>query len=250
MVIAVFILVHWYLAGFCQTFFLHRYASHRMFSMPLIWERFFYLVSLVSQGIICMPPKAYAIMHRMHHAYTDTDKDPHSPHIHKDPFRMAFNTAVVFLNLFADPSKSEPRFDEDCPTWPALDRLIARRTFRVLWALALVWFYVWFYGHFASARWVYVFLPVHFYMGLIHGTVANWCGHRYGYRNFESNNLSKNLACIDFFLMGESLHNNHHSRPWLPNFAAKPSEMDPTYEISKLFSRLGILQFNEKSRTR
>jgi len=48
--ILLFLVGHWYLSAFCQTFFLHRYASHRMFSMPLFWERFFYALTFLTQG--------------------------------------------------------------------------------------------------------------------------------------------------------------------------------------------------------
>ena len=33
---------HWYLSLFCQTFFLHRYSAHKMFTMNKFWEKFFY----------------------------------------------------------------------------------------------------------------------------------------------------------------------------------------------------------------
>ena len=32
----------------------------------------------------------------------------------------------------------------------------------------------------------YLLLPVHFVMGPIHGAIVNWCGHKYGYRNFDT----------------------------------------------------------------
>lgn len=250
MVIAVFILVHWYLSGFCQSFYLHRYASHRMFTMPVFWERFFYLLNLACQGISCMPPRTYAVMHRMHHAYADTPQDPHSPKVHKDPFRMAFNTVAIFFRLFAGSLKSEPRFDRDYPTWPAMDRLVARRSLRLLWGAAMAALFILFYVRFAPSPWYFLLLPVHFYIGLINGTVVNWCGHLYGHRAFESGNSSKNLVSIDFLFIGESLHNNHHSKPWLPNFAVKPFELDPTYQISRFFQAMGILRFNEPSKMR
>jgi stearoyl-CoA desaturase (delta-9 desaturase) len=47
--------------------------------MNKFWERFFYLLAYISQGSSYVSPKVYAIMHWMHHAYADTEKDPHSP---------------------------------------------------------------------------------------------------------------------------------------------------------------------------
>ena len=46
MAIAVFFLGHWFLSLFSQTFFLHRYVAHKMFTMSKFWERFFYIFTL------------------------------------------------------------------------------------------------------------------------------------------------------------------------------------------------------------
>ena len=92
MVIVLFFLAHWFLSLFSQTFFLHRYASHKMFKMNKFWERFFYTFTFISQGASFLNPRAYAILHRMHHAYSDTEKDPHSPHFFKDVWSMTAST--------------------------------------------------------------------------------------------------------------------------------------------------------------
>lgn len=41
MSILAFFLAHWYLSLFAQTFFLHRYAAHQMFTMNKTWEKTF-----------------------------------------------------------------------------------------------------------------------------------------------------------------------------------------------------------------
>ncbi|MCS6833869.1 MAG: acyl-CoA desaturase, partial [Flammeovirgaceae bacterium] len=43
MAVLIFLVTHWYLSLFSQTFFLHRYAAHALFKMNKFWERFFYL---------------------------------------------------------------------------------------------------------------------------------------------------------------------------------------------------------------
>src|ERR1700738_1977805 len=87
-VIAIFFVAHWQLSVFFQTFFLHRYGAHRMFTMSKGWERFFYLCTYVAQGSSFLSPRGYAILHRMHHAYSDTPQDPHSPTNYKDVATM------------------------------------------------------------------------------------------------------------------------------------------------------------------
>ncbi|HJY23269.1 MAG TPA: hypothetical protein VJ279_10310, partial [Hanamia sp.] len=78
--ILIFFFCHWFFSLFFHSFFLHRFASHKMFTTSKNWERAFYLMTWFTQGSSYLVPRAYAVMHRMHHAYSDTEKDPHSPH--------------------------------------------------------------------------------------------------------------------------------------------------------------------------
>src|SRR5690606_2830421 len=91
-----FFVLHWQASVFCQTFFLHRYGAHRMFAMSRGWQRFFYLMTYLSQGASVLHPQAYAILHRMHHAYSDTEKDPHSPYFFSDVLRMMWQTKAAY----------------------------------------------------------------------------------------------------------------------------------------------------------
>ncbi len=88
MIILIFFLAHWFLSLFFQTFFQHRYAAHRMFTTSKFWERVFYLMAYFCEGTSFLTLRAYAIMHREHHAYSDTAKDPHSPHFFPDVFQL------------------------------------------------------------------------------------------------------------------------------------------------------------------
>ena len=62
MAIAIFFVGHWWLSVFSQTFFLHRYGAHRMFTMSKGWERFFYLFTYLTQGSSFLVPKGYAVL--------------------------------------------------------------------------------------------------------------------------------------------------------------------------------------------
>jgi stearoyl-CoA desaturase (delta-9 desaturase) len=79
-------------------------------------------------------------------------------------------------------------------------------------------------------------------MGPIQGAIVNWAGHKYGYRNFDCPDQSKNTLLWDFLLMGELFQNNHHQAGAKPNFAAKWYEIDPTYPIILVFDKLGIIK--------
>ena len=73
MAILFFFVAHYYLSLFTQTFYLHRYAAHKMFTMNKFWEKFFFLFTYICQGSSFLSPRAYALLHRMHHADLDID---------------------------------------------------------------------------------------------------------------------------------------------------------------------------------
>ncbi len=243
MAIAIFFVGHWFLSLFSQTFFLHRYSAHKMFTMSPFWEKFFYMFTFITQGSSFLNPRAYAIMHRMHHAYSDTEKDPHSPHYFRSMFKMMMHTKDRYLDLLLRRVEPEKGFDKNIPEWSAIDRFANMWTPRILWGLGYTAFYV----AFATEWWMFLLLPVHFLMGPIHGAIVNWSGHKYGYVNFrDTGDLSKNSLPFDFVTLGELFQNNHHKYPSRANFAVRLFEVDPTYPIMKLLSWLGIIRFTRE----
>lgn len=241
MLILMFFLAHWFLSLFCQTFFLHRYSSHKMFSMSKGWERFFYFLTFLFQGTSFLNPRAYAIMHRMHHTYSDTEKDPHSPHFFKDVVGMMNHTRKIYSDFVTGKAQPEKAFSGDYPIWPALDKFadmwITRLSFAALYTL--------FYVKFAESPWFFALLPVHFLIGPVQGAVVNWCGHKYGYTSFENDDHSKNTIPIDVFLMGELMQNNHHKSPNSPNFAKRSFEFDPTWPMMKFLNFAGVIKLRK-----
>jgi stearoyl-CoA desaturase (delta-9 desaturase) len=241
-----FFVAHWMLSVFCQTFFLHRYGAHRMFTMSKFWERFFYLLTYVAQGPSFLNPRAYAILHRMHHAYSDTEKDPHSPLYFTNVATMMWETKHRYDDFAYDKKSPEARFDGGVPAWPLLDRIGQTWALRILWCAVYVAFYV----AFAPSAWWYLLLPFHFLMGPTHGAIVNWGGHKYGYQNFENGDASRNALFIDFLTMGELFQNNHHKFGMSPNFAARWFELDPAYPIIRLLDAVGIITITSPQKMR
>ena len=242
MAIALFLIAHSTLSVFFQTFFLHRYAAHRMFTCSPRWERIFYLLTWITQGSSFLVPRAYAVLHRMHHAYSDTPKDPHSPRHATGFLAMMWATKNRYFALVARDETPEPRFEGGYPEWPALDRFSDRWAVRVAWGAV----YTFFYMAFATAWWQYLLLPIHYVMGPAHGAIVNWCGHRYGYRNFDNGDDSRNTLFFDFITLGELFQNNHHKHGQRPNFAARWFEVDPSYQVMRVLDAVGIIQLGEK----
>ena len=87
-------------------------------------------------------------------------------------------------------------------------------------------------------------------MGPVHGAIVNWCGHKYGYRNFASDDESKNMLPLDFLTMGELFQNNHHKFGMSPSFAARSWEVDPTYAIMKGLDAIGVIDMTGAQKMR
>lgn len=209
-----------------------------MFTMNKFWEKFFYLFTYLTQGASYLTPRPYAIMHRMHHAFSDTEKDPHSPHFFKEVMSMMKYTYKIFSGIHNNKLQFDAKFDRNFPEWKTVDWMANTWTSRLLFGTGYVIFYV----YFATSWWMYFLLPIHFLMGPVHGAIVNWAGHKYGYRNFNENDHSKNTLIFDFLMLGELFQNNHHHAGAKPNFAAKWWEIDPVYPIIKILDKVKIIK--------
>ena len=237
--VLIFFFSHWFLSLFFHSFFLHRYASHQLYTTSKSWERFFYLCTWLVQGSSYLVPRAYGVLHRMHHSYSDTEKDPHSPHFFKDIWQMMMHTAAIFESLVKGVNVPDPQFTKEyLPVWDRVDRLGSSNFSRVMFGVLYTAFYVFF----APSFWWYLLLPLHFVMGPLQGAIVNWCGHKYGYSNYNNGDHSKNSSPFGILLMGELFQNNHHYDKDDPNFARRWFEFDTTYIIMKALNRLKIIQ--------
>jgi stearoyl-CoA desaturase (Delta-9 desaturase) len=234
--IIVFFLAHWWGSVLMQTFFLHRYASHGMFQLSKPWERFFHFFTYVTQGSSYLVPSAYAYLHRAHHAYSDTDKDPHTPHRFTNVFTMMWETKKSYSALVVGEAQPEARFAGPVPSWPSLDRFGDSTTSRLGWGTAYSLYYLAFAPHWAFL----LLLPVHFLMGPVHGAIVNWAGHKYGYRNFATRDHSRNVLPWDVVTLGELFQNNHHRHAQSVNFGQRWFELDPAHSFVRVLGWLGI----------
>jgi stearoyl-CoA desaturase (delta-9 desaturase) len=246
MAILMFFVATWYLSLFSQSFFQHRYAAHAAFKMSKGWERFFFILAYITQGSSYMSPRGYAIMHRYHHAFTDTEKDPHSPSFSSNIFSMMWRTRSFYQDIIHERMEVEPRFTKNLPEWPAFDRFANGTFSRLLW----VGLYITFFVCFASSPWMYLLLPIVIAMGAFHGAVINWFAHKYGYINFKLKNTSMNLFFIDILMLGESYHNNHHKYPSAINFGRRWHEIDPLYPVIRLMGWMHIIQLPKLARVK
>lgn len=239
-VILIFFIAHWYFSLFSQTFFQHRYAAHKAFTMNTFWEKFFFVFAYLTQGSSYMSPRVYGIMHRIHHAYTDTEHDPHSPSYDKNVFSMMWRTSVTYVGIMYGKISVEERFTKNVPDWKWFDWWGNTWYSRALW----IGIYAWFYVAFAPSAWWFLLIPLHAAMGPIHGVIINWFAHKYGEVNYETDNTSRNLFKVDLLMLGEGYHNNHHKFPSRSNFASKKGEFDPTWPVIALLKKCRVIKLS------
>jgi stearoyl-CoA desaturase (delta-9 desaturase) len=244
MIISITLITHWFLSLFTQTFFLHRYSAHKMFYLNRFWERFFYVLTYVLQNVSFLNPRAYAILHRLHHAYSDTEKDPHSPHNYSNILSMMYATKIEYASILDRHKPIPERFLGGYPEWHWFDKMAESWPSRVAWMALFTTFYI----LFAPAWWYFFFLPIHFLMGPIHGAIVNWFGHVLGYRNHNTPDQSRNTLAVDFLMLGELFQNNHHQHPKNPNFGNRWFEVDPVYQVMRVLAWAGVIRYPKKGK--
>lgn len=112
---------YWFMIDIIQSLFMHRWASHNAWNPPK-WLQ--YVLSTIGVVGLFGTPITYAAWHRTHHAFSDTEKDPHSPvfkgwvyvvfaHYHssqmkraidriRDPYFRWLTDNMIYLMLFGN----------------------------------------------------------------------------------------------------------------------------------------------------
>jgi stearoyl-CoA desaturase (delta-9 desaturase) len=229
--------------GFGITVGFHRLFTHRSFktsmAMRAVWA---ILGSMALEG----PVIEWVAYHRRHHAFSDREGDPHSPHVgHGDGWSGALRGlfyAHVGWVLFSTEPAEEERYAPDLLKDPVLR--FVDRTF-LLWAvlgLALpfglgVALTGTLYGGLLGLLWggaVRIFFLHH-----ITFCVNSLC-HFFGRQAFSTEDESRNLAWLAPITFGEAWHNNHHAFPTSARHGIGRAELDPSAALITLMERIGL----------
>lgn len=186
-------------------------------------------------------PKAWACMHRMHHMYSDTELDPHSPKIF-GIFGVAVEQLHSYENVLRNLIKKNPKYTKIVSDIPfEVSRLNRKKLWMIPYALHFLISLILMY--FTGS----ILLGAAYYVGIMSHPVQGWMvnslAHRYGYRNFSTKDESTNNWLVSLLVFGEGLQNNHHARPKRANFAIRASEIDFGYFMCVISKKLGLLKF-------
>jgi stearoyl-CoA desaturase (delta-9 desaturase) len=241
--VTVFAIVY-QLTGIGVTVGFHRLLTHRSFATsPALRGVFAALGSAAIEG----PVISWVADHRKHHACSDHEGDPHSPHVdHGDGWRGVirglFHAHLGWLFIHTQRG-SKDRFAPDLlcdPVVRAIDRSF------LLWAvlgLALPFGLGVAIGGSVVAGltgllWggaVRVFVLHH-----VTYSINSLC-HMFGQRRFPTNDESRNLFWLALPTLGEAWHNNHHAFPTSAEHGLRRWEIDPSALLIRVLERAGLV---------
>jgi stearoyl-CoA desaturase (delta-9 desaturase) len=213
----------------------HRLFSHRSFHAkgPLRYVIAF-VGSLANQG----GPMVWAAAHRAHHAHADEEGDPHSPRHSR--WWSYVGWLYAYCPAIDDPEQLRKRV-HDLTRDPGL-RFIewTEPIWQILFAVALYFGGAALGGPAVGVSWVvwgwFVRVAIIYHSAAIVNTFA----HEFGYRTFETRDLSTNLWPALPLAAGDCWHNNHHACARSARHGGlRWWESDIAYDLIHLFAKLG-----------
>jgi stearoyl-CoA desaturase (delta-9 desaturase) len=230
----------------------HRLLTHHGF---VCWKPLEYLFAIL--GVCCFQdsPARWVAVHRLHHEHSDRQPDPHTPlvsffwgHV---GWMLVENADLNRLGIFE-------RYARDLVRQP---------------------FYKWLersYGYVLFASWI-VFFAAGFVAALIMGealgaavqfgasvllwgvvvrTVVVWhitwsvnsLTHMWGYRNYDTDEGSRNNVLVALISNGEGWHNNHHADPRSASHGHRWYEFDVVYIVIRFLALIGAAKHVAKPR--
>ena len=230
--------------GFGVTVGFHRLFTHRSFktSAP-VRAVLAALGSVAIEGNVI----SWVADHRKHHAFSDQEGDPHSPHVdHGVGWRGALrglwhaHWGWLFIHTQRGARK---RYAPDLLKDPVVSFI--DRTF-IFWALA--GFVAAFGLGMALGGSVEAGLTGLLWGGgvrllvLHHVTYSiNSLCHFFGSRRFPTDDHSRNLLWLSIPTFGEAWHNNHHAFPTSAAHGLRWWEVDPSALLIRAMEKLGLV---------
>jgi stearoyl-CoA desaturase (Delta-9 desaturase) len=218
----------------------HRLLTHRAFqTYPWLERVFAVLGSMSVQGSVM----DWVADHRKHHANTDREGDPHSPHVgHGSGLSGLWHAHVGWL-METQGQADWKRYASELYEDSAMRRI--GRRFPLLVLLSLLVPTVAGYvlhgftldGALRGLVWgglVRIFLVHH-----VTWSVNSVC-HFFGSRRFDVDDHSTNVGWLALFSLGESWHHNHHAFPRSAYHGLRWWELDPSGLIISGMQRLGL----------
>lgn len=206
----------------------HRLLTHRGFKAPKWLE---YTLSVLGTLALQSGPLSWVTTHRIHHAFTDTDKDPHSP------LNGAYWSHIGWIFRGTAQLQSWATMQRYCPDF-ANDRFhqFLNKYYYVSTIIVAG-------GLFAIGGWSMVVWAI--FLRTVVGWHFTWlvnsATHLWGSRRFETRDDSRNNALVAAVTWGEGWHNNHHAHPRSAKHGLAWYEFDINWIEIRILEKLGLV---------
>jgi stearoyl-CoA desaturase (delta-9 desaturase) len=240
--IVVFVLLY-VLTGFGVTVGFHRLLTHRAFKTTRAVRG---ALAILGSAAIEGPVISWVADHRKHHAFSDREGDPHSPHVdHGHGWRGALRGLVhahvgwLFIHTCRG---RRTRYAPDLLGDPVVSWV--DRTF-VVWALGglvAAFGLGWLFGGSLRAGLTGLLWGGAVRMLVVHHVTysINSLCHFFGRQRFDTGDESRNLAWLAPLSLGEAWHNNHHAFPTSAEHGLRRWELDPSALLIRALERVGL----------
>ena len=227
------------LMGFGVTVGYHRLLTHRAFQTHQpVQLGFAVLGSMALQGSVL----DWVADHRKHHAHTDEEGDPHSPHVgHGSGLRGLWHAHTGWL--FETHGQSDwKKYARELYEDPAMRRVNRAFPWLALASLAVPAVL----GGMLHGSWegvvrglVWGGLVRAFLLHHVTWSINSIC-HFFGRRRFALDDKSTNVAWLALPSLGEAWHHNHHAFPRSAAHGLRWYELDPSALVIRAMQKLGL----------
>lgn len=200
----------------------HRTLSHRSVRLVKPVE---YLTALLGTLAFQGDPISWVATHRVHHAHSDHQGDPHS---------TRKGLAWAHIEWLYKPNPNIPHSKEElqryCPD------LWSDPFYRALGYLHIPLQIAFAALLFVLGGWSYVFWGI--FLRLVFAYHSTWlvnsATHMFGYRTYKTEDRSTNSWWVALLSFGEGWHNNHHAFPYSARHGMAWYEVDLTWWTIRL----------------
>lgn len=233
--LAVAITLFWVTGGLGITLGFHRLFTHRSFqTFPIVRHTLAFFGVMALQG----GPLSWIAYHRLHHAESDEEPDPHTPFVN-------FIWAHVLWNFFEHPALRTREAIEKYTRDFSKDRMMRfyqRYFFFIYLAVAGALFGIgWLLGGATMGASFVVWGVLVRTVMVWHATwFVNSATHIWGYKNYETGDNSRNNWWVALITFGEGWHNNHHADQVSARHGHRWYEIDQTWITIWLMEKLGL----------
>ncbi|MBC7461600.1 MAG: acyl-CoA desaturase [Thermoleophilia bacterium] len=224
----------------------HRMLTHASFdTKPWVRNTWAVFGSLAIEG----DPITWVADHRRHHAHSDKEGDPHSPHLHHDDDDETLTGTLKGLYhahfgwLFKKEASDVERW---CPDLLKLPGLVAMSSKFYLFTIATFAIPALLGFVFTGGSWMGALTgfiwggPVRVFFAHHVTFSTNSICHFFGKRPYDSGDHSTNNWMLSILSFGESWHNNHHAFPSSAVHGLEKHQIDISAMIIKGMAKVGL----------